>query len=126
MASGIKFEPGKLRTVGQLDKQVERAVSAVMQYWDGPIEAAMKRNAPWTDRTTNARNGLKAKYSRAGGGQAIVLSHSVHYGIYLETKYSARDAIILPTIRAYGPKVMRSFQGLLDRLGSATPNGGAP
>lgn len=80
------------------------------------VENFMKNNAPWQDQTGNARNGLTARAYREGDEVGIVLSHSVFYGIYLETRFSGRYAIIQPTIDEMGPRVMRRYERLLDRM----------
>lgn len=108
-----KFEPKKL------DQRLNRALFATAKYWDGRCEAHMKQKAPWTDRTTNARNGLFATAVKKGQGlYAIILAHSVSYGIYLElgTQYMKARPIIVPTIRLYAPKVMATLTKILNRL----------
>lgn len=121
-----KYEPKKL------DQRLNRAIFGVAKYWDGRIESHMKHNAPWKDRTTNARNGLFAEAAKLRKGvYAIILAHSVLYGIYLELGHhhevvtkaggvSIWDVkpypIILPTLDLYGPKVVRTLNKILDRL----------
>jgi HK97 gp10 family phage protein len=105
--------------IKKMDKELNRAAYGVCRYWDSRIEAHMKHNAPWRDRTTNARNGLFAKATKLSGNVfGIILAHSVTYGIYLErgTRYMRKRPIIVPTLNEYGPKVMASFSKLLDRL----------
>jgi hypothetical protein len=76
-----------------------------------------KSNAPWTDRTGNARAGLRSYVTETKNNLfRIILSHGVYYGVYLEYYYEGRFAIILPTIEVYAPEIMRSFSGLLDEL----------
>lgn len=103
----------------ELDAKLGRAVYATVRFHDAGAEAWMKHNAPWKDRTTNARNGLFAKGVKISKNvAALVLAHSVSYGIYLElgTRYMRARPIIVPALRLYGPKVMRTFQKILDRL----------
>jgi len=116
----------------KLPDKVHRAVHGVMQFHEGRIQSHMRDNAPWTDRTTNARNGLFAKaYEDDGGGpgrdslgrftgsshkHGIVLYHTMPYGIWLEVRNSGRYAIILPTIEEKGPEVMASIRKLLARM----------
>lgn len=120
MASSFSFDASNFKSGKDLDMRVQRALYGVVKYWDGPVEAYMKHNAPWTDRTTNARNGLSATAQRSGSANtfAIVLSHSVDYGIYLElgTENMAARPIIMPTIRIYAPKVIKTLVKLLNRL----------
>lgn len=105
--------------IKEMDRRLNRAAYGVCRYWDSRIEAHMKHKAPWKDRTTNARNGLFANAVKfAGNVFGIILGHSVTYGIYLElgTRYMRKRPIILPTLETYGPKVMATFQKLLNRL----------
>jgi hypothetical protein len=116
-----------------LDKRLNRAIFGVCRYWDGRVEADAKQNAPWTDRTTNARNGLRAEAVKLGGrgfasnSFAIILSHSVDYGVYLELPHTHQradgstytigpNAIIMPTIEKYAPKVLKTLSKILNRL----------
>ena len=117
MASGFSMDTSKFKNAKHLDAKIDRAISGVMKYWDGPVEKYMKLNAPWTDRTTNARNGLKAEAVKGLKFEhSIVLSHAVDYGIYLETSNDGKYAIIQPTIDVMGPKVIKFCTKLMDRL----------
>ena len=102
----------------QLDRKVVRAAYGTCKYWSTRSETWMKHNAPWKDRTTNARNGLFANAVKLGKSFAIILAHSVNYGIYLErgTRYMKARPVIVPALQMFGPRVMQSFQKLLDRL----------
>lgn len=125
MASGFKFDTSKFRNLDHLNDRLDRAIQGVCRFWDGPVETAMKVDAPWTDRTTNARNGLKAQHVALGKGKhAIICTHSVEYGVFLEVSNNAKYATIMPTIRKMAPKVMATLTKLLDRL-DQTPGGAA-
>lgn len=63
-------------------------------------------NAPWTDRTGMAREGLSAEVSVEGTDVVIELFHTVEYGIWLETIQEGEFAIILPTLEALGPQIL--------------------
>jgi hypothetical protein len=97
---------------------VDKAVATTMRYHEPNVENYAKQNAPWTDRTTNARNGLSARSGKNGRStHYIVLAHQVPYGIWLEVRWSGKYAIIMPTIEVYGPKVMETLEKILDRYG---------
>lgn len=99
------------------NEKVNDAVMAVLEYKAPEVEAHMKQNAPWTDQTGNARQGLRAQAYDAGGDtKGIVLYHQVPYGIWLEVKHSGEYAIILPTIEVMGPEVMKSLENILGRI----------
>jgi hypothetical protein len=96
---------------------LDRALSRSMDFFTPQVEGYARSNAPWTDRTGNARNGLRATTEHSPGSRhAIVLSHSVPYGIWLEVRWDGRYAAIEPTINAMGPQVMQSIQGLIGRM----------
>lgn len=81
------------------------------------IEAYMKKNRPWTDRTGAAKATLNAKaLPPTFGKQEIRLAHGVYYGIYLETMKEGMYAIVLPTMRAEGQRCFNDLQDLLDEL----------
>ena len=110
MAKKVKGEPniewsgtmsGNLQTLGTRNKAAMVATAKLI----GPrAQAWMRTNATWTDQTGNARNGLFAQVQTATNQVAIVLYHSVPYGIWLEVRWSGRYAIINPAIQYWGPK----------------------
>lgn len=124
MASSFTWDTSKFKSPKEMELKLQRALYGVVKYWDGPVERHMKHNAPWQDRTTNARNGLFATAQKSGSrvansNFAIVLGHSVDYGIYLEAKPKNEGGrpIIMPTIKLYAPKVMKTLTKILNRLG---------
>lgn len=59
-------------------------------------EQWMKTNAPWTDRTTDARTGLAADVEQEGDAWRVVLHGGVDYQFWLETRWNGRFAVIGP------------------------------
>lgn len=98
------------------DQRLHAKIMAVLEYKAPQVEASMKVNAPWTDQTGNARQGLRAEAFDEGSTMGIVLYHTVPYGIYLETMNSGTYAIIDPTIETQGPEVMRSLENILGQI----------
>ena len=100
------------------------AIQAVANYWGQSIQDEARREAPWEDRTGNARGGLffavdgfgmqpltgevtpeaKSEMSDVAveSGDAdtliITLGHTVFYGKFLELSNGGRYAIIMSTI----------------------------
>ena len=60
-------------------------------------EQYAKNNAPWTDRTGDARKLIKGEVID-DGDLGIRLMHRVEYGKHLETANSGKYAILKPTI----------------------------
>lgn len=62
------------------------------------IEAWMKQNAPWQDRTSNARQTLYSEVEATLLSIAIHMDHGVGYGFWLEYSNAAQYAIIGPAL----------------------------
>lgn len=88
-----------------------------MEFNAPQVQASARSNAPWTDRTSNARNGLFAEAFSTHDNAGIVLYHSVDYGVWLELANDQRFAIVRPTIEQYGPIVMEQARQLLGKVG---------
>jgi hypothetical protein len=93
-------------------RQVEAATLRVAERMSREIEAWMRQNAPWTDRTGQARRLLQAEVIDVTGRAAlIVLQHGTDYGsLYLETMQGGRFAIIGPALDYWSPRIMRAVQ----------------
>lgn len=98
--------------VARLPNKVQRAVMGATEYGATKAQGYSKLNASWTDRTGNARQGLRAVPIHEPGRSTIVVHHGVPYGIWLEVRWSGRYAIILPTLDYTGKLVM----GMLGQL----------
>lgn len=113
----ILFKDGGLASNLRKGPKKTQDAAMIIARRNAPVcENYMKTNAPWTDRTGNARNGLAARAYQEGDEVGIVLYHQVDYGIWLETRWSGKYAIIQPTIDEMGPRVMRDFNRLLERI----------
>ena len=66
-----------------------------------------KSNAPWADRTGEARNGLTAEVYEEAGEIVLELYHTADHGYWLELIQDGRFAIIMPTLEALGPEILR-------------------
>lgn len=87
----------------------------IMEYYAPQIEADAQETAPWTDRTGDARAGLFTEVFFEETRIILVLAHLMEYGVYLETKYAGRYAIIWPTIQGYALEI---FGAIIDSVES--------
>lgn len=93
--------------------KIDLGMTAIMERARPRAERYMKSNAPWTDRTGNARQGLHAAVQRERLKlYALILAHTVEYGIWLEVTHGGANRIIEPTIRSQGNALMRDVSGL--------------
>lgn len=117
--SRIEFDARTMvANVATLQPKIRRAIRAAMDYHATRAVAYARANAPWTDRTSNARNGLFSTvgYARGNNVFVMVIGHSVPYGIWLEVRFAGRFAIIRPTVDHVGPQVMATAQTLVGRV----------
>lgn len=103
------WKPGLI----QWFQAIHRGVISLLWYYAPRVEADAKENAPWMDRTTNARQGLNAFVDESDGSIRLVLKHQVSYGPYLELSNGAKYAIILPTLEAHYNEIWKSVKELL-------------
>ena len=109
---------GADRVIKNLQAWADRqtaAVVALAQNWAGELEARAKEGRPWTDRTSNARQGLFGRVDVEGKTVFIRLAHSVYYGIFLELARDGKYAILKPTVDAAVPEIYRTYKELWRR-----------
>ena len=83
------------------------------------MEAWAKNNAPWTDKTGDARDFIKQTVKWTNADILMVsLSHNVNYGIYLELCNEGKYAILEKAMAEFGPKFMEGWQGVFNKLGA--------
>lgn len=118
MAKGFTIRLDELDyNLVRFDDRARAAISKVMDYQQGRSETYMRTHAKWTDRTTNARNGLFSVVTRKGmNGWLLVMSHGVEYGIWLEIANSGRYAIVRPTFLRTAPQTMQLLSRLFERM----------
>lgn len=103
--------------VAKLTPEIRKAIRAIMYRYAPKAEAYMRTTAPWTDRTGLARMGLGAEpIADRSDVYAIVLYHTVEYGIWLEVRFNGTYAVIQPTVEQFGPQVMSGLERLLERM----------
>ena len=98
MASSFHFEGDLVARINQMGPKVKRGMVAGANITKTQAISHMRSTAPWTDRTGAARAGLNADVQVATNSVALILYHSVPYGIYLETRWGGRYAVIRPAI----------------------------
>lgn len=110
-----RVPPSKAWQIPVVVQRWEDAVNAELLYWAPQIEADMKRNASWEDRTSNARQTLNAfVHSPRTGVLALVAKQQMTYGVQLETKYGGRYAIVLPTLQLYYDRIWQGIKGKIE------------
>ena len=118
MAFKLDYDESKLSK--NIDKMSEKFGAVILMYAAtkaSEIESKMKTNRPWTDRTNMAKVTLKAKVSQLNKDVVrITLAHGVDYGIWLELANGKNYAIIAPTVREEGPRIIQDLNDLMSKL----------
>jgi hypothetical protein len=93
---------------------IHMGVFSIIQRWAPEIENWMKQNAPWTDRTGNARQTLHTEIDDVVNTMVkLTLAHGVNYGIFLELCNAGRYAIVNPALDHFAPKIWSDVQRML-------------
>lgn len=114
----FKISPDPLNK--NLNKMAAKAGVVLLMYGTTKaveLQFKMQQNRPWTDRTGKAKATLNAKVSQPSATTVrITLAHGVDYGIWLELAHEKKYAIIEPTIRLEGPRIVEDMNTLMDKL----------
>lgn len=109
------------RAISELGERVStQMLVAYLERQAPAIRQQMQREAPWADRTGEARRKLSAEVAQSGRQVSLILSHGVAYGQWLELAHGGRWAIVGPTTMKMGPAIMRGMAGLMEKQGSGS------
>ena len=118
MAFTIDYSSSSLSR--NLDKMGEKLGAVLLMYSATKaqeIQYKMKANRPWTDRTGMAKTLLSCRVSQPAKTLIrLTLAHGVDYGIWLELANGKNYAIIEPTIRDEGPRIVEDLNNLMSQL----------
>ncbi len=84
-----------------LEEEVLNTAIEALQY--------AQENAPWEDRTGDARDLLDVDVRWEGTSIVWEMFHQVEYGLYLETRWNGKYAIIMPTLEMFAPQIGRGL-----------------
>lgn len=87
----------------------EQAEELMLRIAKDVLEYA-KANAPWEDRTGDARRGLDVAVDGDGDSIFLQLYHTVDYGLWLEVIQGGSYAIIMPTLQDYAMQQLANAQ----------------
>lgn len=114
----FEWESDPEQVMGTLAQDYSRAIHvgifAIAQSYAPEIENWMRANAPWTDRTGNARQSLWSDVNEVANMTVeLIMSHGVDYGKWLELLHSGRYAIITPALDHFAPKIWADVKRML-------------
>lgn len=115
----FEFKPGSLkRNLTNFDHDINALVAGVVDYRGDKSVAWMKTNAPWKDRTGNARATLAAYGVHGYDFHELHLHGGMPYQIWLEVRWAGRYAVIGPAVKYQGLALMNQLRNLITKLGA--------
>lgn len=93
--------------------ELQQAIQIVGDLVGRQMKAYAQANAPWTDRTGNARQGIQSEVTVNGDQLEIILKHTVDYGIWLELAMQRRYKILEESVQQGMPTLMREVGRLI-------------
>lgn len=117
MARGGKFVFDSLTPgLQELLPKIDAAVDLVFDRYVPESETYARVNAPWTDRTGNARNGLFAQHDAEHMVRhELTIYGTMPYTFWLEVKWSGKYAIIGPTMVHIAPLMAGDLASAIKR-----------
>lgn len=88
--------------------KLELGLWTLLTRFEPEIDAWLKTNAPWTDRTGQARQTLHTEVELLIGEAALHLMHGKDYGLWLELKNQGRYAAVLPALDHFAPIIWKA------------------
>lgn len=115
--------PSQAWSTKKLIDYIRKGSYLVLLSYAPQIQAEMVDNAPWTDRTGNARQTLSAEvYHKTDTSVALVAKGEMEYQVYLELvkkgqsilspelQNAGKYAVILPTLEGYYSEIFTSLE----------------
>lgn len=82
------------QNLGEMSERLKTQLQVLGQATGQKIQEYAQENAPWTDRTGDARQRLKYSSEINENGLTISIFHQMEYGIYLELCNNEKYAIL--------------------------------
>lgn len=100
---------GLMDTLRRLDEDTADVLLAGLSTVTDAMEADAKRDAPWTDRTGNARRTMTGFVTRADENTLLIgIAGHMPYSPDLEARHGLRYAILVPTVDRYAPTILQT------------------
>lgn len=109
----MSFKLDISKTVKRMAEIKQRSMFAaekVAQNAAARMEAEAKRDAPWTDRTGNARQTIRGFSGWQGKKLVCGVAGNMEYSPYLELTNEGKNAVLWPTINRNEQRVLEAYK----------------
>lgn len=110
--------PGADKVIANMrewERRTRAALFALGQHYGSKMQSEAQQEAPWKDRTGDARKGLFGEAMEDEDKLRVRISHSMEYGVYLELAHSQKYAILEPVAKRNAPEFIRDAQEVIRR-----------
>ncbi len=114
--SGFKLDASKFYN-GMAEKEL-KTLAALKLYGETAgqkLEAYAKKNRPWKDHTSNAKNSIQGGADWHGDKIDVYVSGNTNYFPRLEFDFEKRFSVLWPTIEMMSPEILRGMNNLLNK-----------
>lgn len=116
MASGFTFDPSDaFRKLAERRQRTMFAVETYAKNAAAMLEAEAKANAPWSDRTGNARQTITGVHGWVGSKQRVGVAGNMAYSPYLELTQEGKNAILKPTVDKHRVAILEGYSGMIKK-----------
>lgn len=108
---------GSDRVIRNMQNWLERTkaqIYALAEAYSAQMEAYAKPNAPWTDRTSHARQNLFGYVRETEEQIQARIAHGEEYGVYLELLRQGKYAILRPTVNRFFGDFIRDVKRVIN------------
>lgn len=112
MAFRVDIE-GAVRGLSEAKLRTMFAVEKYGRVAAAKLEQVAKDEAPWQDRTGNARQTIAGVADWAADTFRVGIAGNMNYSVYLELANEKKYAILWPTINKMTPEILRGMGNIL-------------
>lgn len=113
-----------LDTVERIKRAVDEMTDEAFEACAQQMESYAKLNAPWQNRTGNARRSLTGVTSLEPlGVKEAAITGGMEYSPSLELEHDGRYSILFPTVTGFAPNVFGYMERLTEELGAFIDEG---
>lgn len=106
---------GALKGLVEAEVKTRAAIGIYANTAGKKLEAEAKKNAPWTDRTSHARQTIQGGHEWQGNKCKVLITGNKDYSPYLEFANEGKYAILYPTIKENSPQIIEGMKNLLGK-----------
>lgn len=93
----------------------QKALELLCLEYAPKIEAWLKENARWTDRTGNLRQSMFAEVQKFVDKVVLMFDYGLEYGFWLETKNNSEFSVISPALDHFGQLIWEDIKRLMSK-----------